>query len=95
MGQFVADPQILRIKGMEVSNLADQFLKNVNDIYSEVNNMVTNNYVSPDAVAIANEIETYHGSMNMMGKIFRDYANFCVRAGNEVYRTQNSIIDEL
>ena len=59
MGRFVADPQMLKVKGEEIENQAQQFAQNVEKIYTTVEEMVNSDYLSPEAKAIADEIKSY------------------------------------
>lgn len=93
MARFGADPQLLRIKGDEIENQAQQFAQNVEKIYSTVEEMVNSDYLSPEAKAIAEEIKSYREDLNAMTRKIGDYGAFCKRAGNQVVRNQTNIID--
>lgn len=95
MGQFVADPQTLRVKGMAIENQAEEFAKNIKQIYSIINEMITSNYLDPAARAIATDIETYHTDMDRMAAIIKSYADFCIRASRKVINNQDEIISRL
>ena len=95
MGRFVADPQILRIKGEEVENQAQQFAQNVEKIYSTVEEMVNSDYLSPEAKAIADEIKSYREDLNAMTRKISNYGTFCKNASNKVIRNQANIVDSI
>ena len=92
MGRFVANPDILRAKGTELVSQADLFAQNVNKIYENVHKMVNTDYLSPEAKAIANEIESYKDDLNRMAKVISDYGKFCLDASNKVLTNQDNII---
>ncbi len=92
MGRFVANPDVLRAKGTELISQADLFAQNVNTIYENVHKMVNTDYLSPEAKAIANEIETYKDDFNKMAKVISDYGKFCLDASNKVLTNQDNII---
>lgn len=93
MGRFVANPQILRIKGESLENQAQQFAVNVEKIYKTVEEMISSDYLSPEAVAIANEIKSYREDLNAMTRKISNYGVFCKRASDKVLRNQVNIID--
>ena len=92
MGRFVADPQILRIKGEEVENQAQQFAQNVEKIYSTVEEMVNSDYLDPAARAIAENIHSYKDELANMANVIESYGNYCLKAGNAVVDNQDNII---
>lgn len=95
MGRFVADPQMLKIKGEEIENQAQQFAQNVEKIYKTVEEMVNSDYLSPEARAIANEIQSYRDDLNAMTRKISNYATFCKNASNKVIRNQINIADSI
>ena len=92
MGKFTADPDVLRLKGDQIIDQSLQFKKNVEKIFNTVNEMVHSNYLSPEAVAIAREIESYRNDLDMMTRIIDQYGNFCKIASNKVIRNQDDVI---
>lgn len=95
MGKFVANPQILRLKGKEMLDTASEFSRNVDLIYKTINEMTTSNYLDPAARAIANEIESYHDDLNRMTAIIGNYGNFCINVSVKVINNQDDIISKL
>ena len=95
MGRFVANPQILRIKGEDLENQAQQFAVNVEKIYKTVEEMINSDYLSPEAKAIADEIRSYRDDLNAMTRKIANYGAFCKRASDKVLRNQVNIIDSI
>lgn len=92
MGRFVASPDVLKAKGTELTTQADLFAKNVKTIYETVNKMVNTDYLSPEAKAIAAEMELYKDDLNKMAKTIYEYGNFCLGASSKVLINQDEII---
>ena len=92
MGRFVANPDVLRAKGTELISHSDLFAQNVNKIYENVHKMVNTDYLSPEAKAIANDIESYKDDLNKMTRIIGEYGKFCMDASNKVLTNQDDII---
>ncbi len=95
MGRFVADPDILVKEGNGIVGISEEFLANINDTYDTLDNLVANEYMSPEALAIKKEIDTYREDLNKMAQVINDYGRFCINSGNKVIRNQDGIIDEI
>ena len=95
MSKFIANPQILRVKGDEIESKAQQFSQNVEKIYSTVEEMVNSDYLSPEAKAIADEIKSYREDLNAMTRKIGNYGAFCKNASNKVIRNQSNIADSI
>jgi len=92
MGKFVVNPEILRAKGNEILNEAQDFKGNAEKVFSTVHEMVNSDYLSPEARAMANKIESYKDDLNRMFSAMTDYGTFCLNASNRVIRNQDDII---
>ena len=92
MGQFVANPEILRMKGKEAQEKSEEFKRNVDTIYNTINEMVTQNYLDPASMAIASNIASYRDDLNKMISIIRSYGEFCLTASAKVTNNQDNII---
>lgn len=90
--RFVASPEVLRAKGQELVNQSELFANNVAKIYESVNKMVNTDYLSPEAKAIANDINSYKNDLDIMTNTIRQYGNFCLNASNKVINNQEGII---
>lgn len=95
MSVFKANPEELRAKGSQMIDYASQFETNVRKIYSTIQEMIHSNYTSPDAIALANEIEKHHNDMNRMAKIIDNYGQFLTNYGNAVIRNQMNNITNM
>ena len=92
MSKFGANPEILISKGNEIVNQSQEFQDNVQKVYQTVQEMVSSGYLSPEAIAIANTIESYRADLNTMTKVINDYGNLCKTAGQKIINNQDSII---
>ena len=92
---FGANPELLRIKGNEVLEEAKRFRENVEKVFKTVNEMVNSSYLSPEAVAIANEIQSYRDDLNNMTKIIENYGQYCLNASSKVIKNQEEIISSI
>ena len=90
--RFVASPDVLSAKGKELVSQSELFASNVTKIYESVNKMVNTDYLSPEAKAIANEINSYKNDLDIMTSTIRQYGTFCMNAGNKVIDNQEGII---
>lgn len=95
MGKFIADPEILIKEGTGIIGISDEFIANVNDTYDTLDNLVANEYMSPEAIAIKKEIDTYREDLEKMATVINDYGRFCVNSGEKVIKNQDGIIDEI
>lgn len=92
---FVANPAALKAEGNKVVNQSTEFNKNVEKLYSTVEQLTSSSYVSPAAVAIANDIKSYREDLNKMTAVIRDYGNYLLHAGDTVMKNEQRIIDEI
>ncbi len=88
MSVFYANPAELRAKGAQMVEHAQAFADNVKKIYATIDEMVHSNYTSPDAIALANEIEKHHNDMNHMAQIIAEYGDFLSNFGSSVIKNQ-------
>lgn len=95
MGKFVASPEVLRANGNKLVETSRQFKQNVDKIYATKNQLIQTNFVSPEARAIGNEIETYRNDLDKMTRVIEEYGMFLQNAANKVVRNQQQIIDEI
>lgn len=92
MGRFVADPYTLIEKGKDIQKKAEEFRVNITNIYDNINEMVSRDYLSPEAVAIAKKIEEKKEVLDEMASVIEQYGSFSINAGNKVLRNQDDII---
>lgn len=93
MGKFGANPDVIRTKGNEIVEESRRFKENVEKVYQTVNEMIQSDYLSPEAVAMANEIQSYRDDLNKMTRIIEDYGQFCINTSSKVIRNQETIIE--
>lgn len=93
MGKFGANPEIIRAKGNEVLEESRRFAQNVDKVYQTVNEMINSDYLSPEALAMANEIQSYKDDLVKMTRIIEQYGQFCLNTSSKVIRNQETIIE--
>ena len=92
---FGAKPELLMTKGNELTEQSQEFASNAKKIFDTVNEMITSNYSSPEAVAIAREIQSYQDDLENMQRTINNYGEFCKIAGAKVVRNQENIISSI
>lgn len=93
MGKFIANPDMLAAKGNGIIEQAMLFRRNVEKIYNTVHELTNSDYLSPEAVAIGNQIQTYKTDLETMAKIIEEYGVFCKNSGNSVIKNQQIITE--
>ena len=48
MGTFTASPDVIRSKGNQIVELAEDFTNNMNKMYATIDKLVNSDYVSPE-----------------------------------------------
>lgn len=92
MGRFVADPYTLIEKGKDIRKKSEEFRANITKIYENINELISRDYLSPEAVAIAKRIEEKKEVLEEMANVIDQYGEFSITAGNKVLRNQEDII---
>jgi len=92
MGRFVADPYTLIEKGKEIQKKAEEFRVNTTNIYNNIDEMISKDYLSPEAREIAKKIEEKRELLDEMANVIEQYGNFSMNAGNKVLKNQEDII---
>ena len=95
MGRFIADPDKLMLEGTNINGYAAEFLKTVNGVYETIEDMVANDYISPEALTIKVKIDKCRPNLDEMQQTIAEYGNFCITAAGKVVRNQNDIIDNV
>ena len=93
--RFVAQPDVLRAEGNSILGKSEEFVKNVDEIYSTINEMLQSSYMSPAAAAIAKDIETYKEDLQKMARTINNYGNYCVKSANTINRNEENILDRV
>lgn len=94
-GRFVGDPDVLIPKGTEMKGLSTEFNNEIESVYNTLDNLVENEYISPEAQAIKLEIDKYKADLEKMAKTIGDYGQFSENAGKKIIDNQNGIIDSV
>ncbi len=95
MGRFVADPGTLIQKGNEMENTSRSFDEDVQKVYNTLEDMISKEYLSPEALVIARRMESQRKDLEDMVKVIAQYGEFSKRAGNKVFDNQERISEEV
>lgn len=95
MGRFVADPPVLVREGIGITTIGSSFEEEIDRVYTALEEMVSKDYLSPEAEAIANKIQAQRPDLENMAKVINQYGNFSIQAGNKVFDNQENIISEI
>jgi len=58
MGKFVADPPVLIREGIGMNAISQSFYEDIERVYTTLDEMINKDYLSPEAVHIANKIQS-------------------------------------
>lgn len=94
MGLFSISPVALTASGKKLLENAESFNTNGNNIFKAVDEMVRSDYISPDARAIANEINSYKDDIAHMRNTLARYGQFCITSSSKMEATQDEIISK-
>ena len=95
MGKFVADPPILIREGIGMNAISQSFHEDIEKVYTTIEEMISKDYLSPEATVIANKIKDQRPTLEDMAKTIEQYGNFSISAGNKVFDNQQNIISEI
>ena len=95
MGKFVADPPILIREGIGMNAISQSFKEEIERVYTTLEDMISKDYLSPEALAIANKIQSKRPDLDTMAKVIEEYGGFSINAGNKVFDNQQDIISEI
>ena len=95
MGRFTADPPILIREGIGINEIASSFDDNVEAIYNILDELVRKDYLSPEALKIANKIRDKKPTLKNMATTISRYGNFAIHAGNKVIDNQDRIASQI
>lgn len=92
MGAFRISPTVLTASGNKLIENSNEFKTNSDNVFKTVEEMVHSDYISPDAIAIAREINSYKDELMRMVNTMNRYGEFCITSSNKIERTQDDII---
>lgn len=92
MGVFSISPVELSASGKKLLENAESFKTNSENIFKNVDEMVHSDYISPEAMAIANQIYSYSEDLTRMCKTIARYGQFCITSSGKIETTQDDII---
>lgn len=75
-----------------ISEAAESFRNQYETMYSIIDSLVTSEWTSPAATAIANSIHEQKQNLVDMYKVICGYADYCNRTANRVVDNEESII---
>ena len=95
MGRFVADPPILIREGIGMNAISQAFHEDIEKVYTTLEDMISKDYLSPEAREIAEKIQNQRPDLENMAKVIEQYGGFSISAGNKVFDNQQNIISEI
>ena len=95
MGVFSISPVELSASGKKLLENAESFKTNSENIFKTVDEMVHSDYISPEAMAIANQIYSYSEDLTRMCKTIARYGQFCITSSGKIEATQDDIISRI
>lgn len=72
-----------------------EYKTNFLEIYSIIERLVSEDYLDPAAMAIANNIEGYKNELVTMTQTMIDYGNYCFIAADTIVNNQDDIIGSI
>ena len=94
MGLFSISPVALTASGKKMIENAESFKTNSDNIFKAVDEMIRSDYISTDALAIANEINSYRDDLARMCSTIGRYGQFCITSSSKIEATQDDIISK-
>ena len=95
MGRFTADPATLTQEGSKITSISERFDGNVKKVYETLDDMIENDYLSPEAKEIAERIKERRTDLDNMTKVIEQYGNFAKGAAQDVILNQEEISSEI
>ena len=92
MGEFKFSPMEVMESGKKLTQNAESFKENSENIFKTVDEMIHSAYISPEAMAIANKIYSYSEDLKRMYNTMERYGTFCQTATAKMIRNQEDII---
>lgn len=92
MGVFSISPVELTASGKKLLENSETFKTNSENIFKTVDEMIHSDYISPEAMAIANQIYSYSDDLERMCKTIGRYGQFCITSSSKIEATQDDII---
>ena len=95
MGKFVADPPVLIREGIGMNTISQSFTEDIEKVYTTLDDMISKDYLSPEALEIARKIQGQRQELDNMARVINQYGDFSIHAGNKVINNQENIISEI
>lgn len=83
-------PEELRNSGKKVKTLAEDFLEEVENLYS-ISNGVIEHWTGSATDEFVTSVESYHSDMTKLGRAAYNYGDFQVKSANIYEQTQTGI----
>lgn len=90
---FGAQTEVLRMKGENVKQIAEDFARNVSDMYRAVYEMGSSSYRSSESSTMVMDIDTYRPDLDKMTRIIYQYGAFCQSTSKTVINNSENIKD--
>lgn len=91
MAIFKFSPSELQKASGEIHEHAASFRDNAKKIFDTVEKMRASDYLSPEAMVLAEKIESYKEDIEKMAKKFDEYSEFLHNSVNVVESTQDEL----
>ena len=95
MGRFTADPGTLSQEGKKMVNISEQYDDVINDTYNTIDDMIANDYLSPEAKTIADRIGERRKDLEEIRAVINQYGNFAQGAAIDVINNQEEISSDI
>lgn len=95
MDNFGISPETVNELGKTMSKKSEEFNQLITNLYTTVDKMVTNFYVSPDAEVLAKRIEAYKNKLIGIRNTIASYGVYCQSTTNIVYDHQDNLSNDL
>ncbi len=95
LGKFVGSPEELHARATEVNNYAQDLATEANKVFAAVEQLVTGEYLSPEARVIGNQIFEKRDEINNVCQVVADYGSYFNDAGNAITDNQNNIASSI
>ena len=91
MSGFTADPVVIEQLGKNIITLADAFTANINKINATIDELISLDYVSPEARVIGKEVKNYKPQLENIRNVMQAYGNYNRYTGATVVDNQQNL----
>lgn len=91
MSQFIADPLTIENKGKQIIDIAGAFTANMDKMDTTIDELVSLDYVSPEAKVLGKEIKNYRPQLENIRNVIAAYGSFGRQTGTTVINNQQEL----